>query len=357
MNGMATALSTALYRDGQAAPTADISWGGFRLTNLADPTADTDAMNQRTADSRYGSSTAVRLTLTSGVAVTESDITGAGTVYLTPDGSNNIGIYDGSAWVARTMVECSLSLDATGHLASTNYDIYAFWTGSVVSIGTSPAWASATTRGVGAGTNEIEFYQGRLVNKYSMTLRNAGVTITTVPARKGVLVGGIRITTVAGQTEDSFARRFLSNVYGRTERQMKRMETAASWTYAASAYRQANGNTANKMEWFSCVGGDRVEGKVHVVGKNSTSTPRTSIVTISLDTITTNNATFSAVLSINDLSNVHHAEYAGYPGIGSHYLAWLEYTGTNDVRTFYGDGQLLIPATDHTGGMIGTVIG
>ena len=43
-NAVATALSTALYRDGQATPTANQPFGGYRATNLGDATARTDAI-------------------------------------------------------------------------------------------------------------------------------------------------------------------------------------------------------------------------------------------------------------------------------------------------------------------------
>lgn len=354
MDGMATALSQAWYRDGQAPATDDIPMGGNRLTGLGDPVADTDAMNARTADSRYGTSTAVRLTLASGVAVTESDITGGGTIYLTPDGSNTVGLWSGSAWVARPFAETSLQLDATGHTANTNYDIFAYWDGSAVKIGSAPAWAGNTLRGVGTNTSELESFQGRLVNKNSTILRNAGATATTIPARRGLLVGGFRVGSVAGQTEDSQARRFLSNVYGRAERQLKRLESAVSWVYNSSSWRQANGNTANQVEFFSCVSGDRVEARVFAVAINSTTTGRTASVGIGLDQTAVNNATVKRVLSIVNLPTALDSEYAGYPGIGYHSLAWLEQSGTTDTRTFYGDATSL--SVEHMSGMIGSVV-
>lgn len=42
-NAVATALSTALYKDGQQTPTANIPLGGYKITNLGDATARTDA--------------------------------------------------------------------------------------------------------------------------------------------------------------------------------------------------------------------------------------------------------------------------------------------------------------------------
>lgn len=59
-DGMATALSTALYRDGQAVPVANMPMGGYKLTGLGDATTATDALNRQAADARYLSiSTAV----------------------------------------------------------------------------------------------------------------------------------------------------------------------------------------------------------------------------------------------------------------------------------------------------------
>jgi hypothetical protein len=52
-DGIATALSSAMYKDGQQTNAANQNWGGFRLTNLGDATAATDALNRQTGDARY----------------------------------------------------------------------------------------------------------------------------------------------------------------------------------------------------------------------------------------------------------------------------------------------------------------
>lgn len=338
MDGMAEALNKTLYRDGQAAATGNISMGNNRLTNLADPQSDTDAMNQRSADTRYGTSTAVRLSLVSGVAVPESDISGAGTVYLLPDGSNTIGLWSGSAWVARQFAETSLALDAAGHLANKNYDVFAFWDGSQVRIGSAPAWAGNVQRGVGNETSELEAYQGRLVNKNTVTLRNGGSNITTLPARRGLLVGGFRVGSIAGQTEDSAQRRFLSNIYGRTIRPMFRADPAASWTYNVNTWRQAHALAANQVEWFSVAGGDPIAIEVFATASNDSATKLNAAVGIGIDQVAVNDAPFTRALSVDNYFGPLSAKYEGFPGIGYHYAAWLEISGASGVRTFWGKG-------------------
>ncbi len=53
LDGIATALSQALYKDGQQTVTADIPFGGFRLTGVGTATAGTDALNRDAGDARY----------------------------------------------------------------------------------------------------------------------------------------------------------------------------------------------------------------------------------------------------------------------------------------------------------------
>jgi hypothetical protein len=50
---IATALSNCLTRDGQGKPSADIDWNAKKITNLADATAATHALNRQAADARY----------------------------------------------------------------------------------------------------------------------------------------------------------------------------------------------------------------------------------------------------------------------------------------------------------------
>lgn len=52
-DGIATALSSVICRDGQSTISADIPFNNKKITGLADAAADTDALNRQTADARY----------------------------------------------------------------------------------------------------------------------------------------------------------------------------------------------------------------------------------------------------------------------------------------------------------------
>lgn len=53
-NDIATGLSTAILKDGTQTVTADIPWGGKKITNLGLATVGGDALSQAAGDARYG---------------------------------------------------------------------------------------------------------------------------------------------------------------------------------------------------------------------------------------------------------------------------------------------------------------
>ncbi len=88
-----------------------------------------------------------------------------------------------------------------------------FLNAGVVTLGTSVAWSSDTATGTGAGTCEVEIFQGRMVNKQSMTVRfgSSSGNTATVAARQFTIAGGFR-ASADGLTEDSYAKRYVSNL-------------------------------------------------------------------------------------------------------------------------------------------------
>lgn len=114
MDGIATALSTAVYRDGQSTIAADIPFNDKRITGLGDATADTDALNRRTADARYLVGASGNIT-TYGGAADGVTPTRAAVVAAVADGIKTIIFDEGASsyhWEAAYSLPSGVSLVA-----------------------------------------------------------------------------------------------------------------------------------------------------------------------------------------------------------------------------------------------------
>src|SRR5262245_45446838 len=130
-----------------------------------------------------------RLTLTSGAAVTTSDVTGAGTLYFTPFGGSRVALYDGARWRLHSFSERSLGLTLT---SGKNYDVFLYDNAGTLTLELSSAWTNDTTRATALATqNGICVKSGAPTRRYLGTLRASGSNVT----------------------EDSLSKRFLWN-YG-----------------------------------------------------------------------------------------------------------------------------------------------
>lgn len=290
--------------------------------------------------------TKARVTLTSGVAVTESDVTGASSVYVTPAGHNFALIYDGTNDVPKSYSEILVTLDTTNALSGKNFDIFMAVSGGNVVAGYGPAWTagavagSDTARGTGAGSTELEVFHGRLVNKNAITLRNASGTTYAIAARQANLVGGFR-TTANGLTEDSRLKRFVWSVNS-TLRAGSVTESATTWTYSTATARQANGNAANQIEYLQGLGGSVVKAYAYSVAFNSTSTVRGCTNGIGIDSTSINSATLIGFGHVDTFSRPMNSAYEGSPGLGYHKLVWLEQGAGSDTQTWYGTSGSVI---------------
>ncbi|MBN8956542.1 MAG: hypothetical protein J0H17_08160 [Rhizobiales bacterium] len=281
-----------------------------------------------------------RLSLVSGDPVPEADVVGATTVYLVPATSNTSEVWDGAAWQTHLFSELPLTL-VSAHTAANNFDVFDFVNAGVLAIGTGPAWSAGAVaggpraRGQGAGSTELELYQGRLVNKNAITLRN-GSTTYSVAARKATLRGTIR-TTANGETEDSAAKRFVSNAVNAELRPLVKVDTTTAWTYSTPAWRQARGSAANQFEYVQCVAGRRLKADVNGIAYNSTDTPKNVSVGVGIDSATVDASQRRTGGVLKALIDQTHAFYAGFPGVGYHEIKWLEYAaGAGDTQTWCG---------------------
>lgn len=247
-----------------------------------------------------------RLTLTSGTAVTTSDVTAATTLYLTPYGGATIALYDGSSsWAYYTLSEISISL--SGKTADTNYDVFVYdSSGLTLEL---VAWTNATTR-----ATALALQNGVYVKSGSTTKRYCGT---------------IRTTSSTGQTEDSLARRFVVNYYNQKRRPLYQHDATDSWSYTTSSWRSWNNSTSNRVEILSPLGESHVWVNfiARANGQGLAGLGLDSTTQTTLDAIA---GTYSVSVDNNDDCLLTRTVSIGY-----HYIQMLE-RGNASV-TFYGD--------------------
>jgi hypothetical protein len=283
-----------------------------------------------------------RLTLTTAVPVTTADVTGATTVHYSPYKHNVVLVYDGSGWIPKTFSELSqATTDDTKSpaavAASKNYDVFVWNDSGTMRATRGPTWDSGavagsdTARGTGAGSTELELFEGRYVNKNDIT--NGPV------ARRGLYVGTIR-SDASSQINDSMALRHVWNCHNRVLRPMRVLEATNSWAYATNTIRQANGSTANRLDMVIGLSEDRVEAHVQGTMTNTSAGQDQSGALIGVDSTTAMTSGvingFQVVSGASDFV-VCAASWRGFPGIGRHFIAWLERGSGAGTNTFYGD--------------------
>jgi hypothetical protein len=294
-----------------------------------------------------------RLTVTSGTPVTTTDVVAATSLWFAPLSTGtggNCPIYNGT--VMRQYPFMASDTDTVGLVitlggataptiaASTNYDAFVALDSGTVRLGSGPAWTVSTgtgsdTRGTGAGTTELEFYKGIWVNKNSIVLRYANGLTFTAAARQATCVGSFR-TVAAGQTEDSMAKRYVSNMYNWEPRKCKNVtETAGVWTYSSATPRQANGNTANQLDILVCMAGPMLEA----CARGSTDTTGAlGTIGIGINSVTVNSADeFQTAGGTN--RNPITASLETYPTIGRTFYPWLEFA-SSATPTVSFEGQV-----------------
>lgn len=138
-------------------------------------------------------------------------------------------------------------------------------------------------------------------------------------------------------------------MYNRAPRTLERLEDTNTWNYSTATWRQANGSALNQFEMVRGLNEDPVQASVLTVATNSTATQRTVRAGLGLDSTTAPTGTKSASVITNTLFYFGPAGYVGAPGIGYHYLAWLEQGAGADTQTWYGDNG----GTDFQAGMQG----
>jgi hypothetical protein len=225
--------------------------GTGTLWDKADVDALMDAIDVEiarldTADAAAAATTKVcegRLTLTSGTPVTTADVTAATSVLWTPSGGKSIALISSGIWVARTFAETSHAL---GTMSIVPYDVYGYDNAGTFAL-EKLAWTNGTTRATGlTRTDGVLVKSGDSTRRYLATIYPSSTTTV----------------------EDSATKRFVNNYYNRVPRRLARVETTANWAYTVATIRQANANTANKVEMVVGVAEDVVRLRLTAMAAN-----------------------------------------------------------------------------------------
>lgn len=258
-----------------------------------------------------------RLTLTTAVPVTSADVTAATTLFCTPYKGNRIALAN-SAGVATvlTSAEFSIAVPAT---TSTMYDVFAFNNSGTTTLELL-AWTNVTTRATAVVLTTTGFYtkSGDLTRRY---------------------LGSVMTGTVSGQTEDSFAKRYVWNMYNRVPRIMRVKETTDSWPYSTNTYHQANGAAGNQLDFVIGIADVEVAG---FIVANASSNNVTSQMWVAIGEDSTTTADVNCLVgsgigfNIGIPAAIQQAQLRKYTAVGRHVWVWLEKANTGTI-TWYGD--------------------
>jgi hypothetical protein len=223
-----------------------------------------------------------------------------------------------SSGVAKVMESGDLTIPCPA-VANQMYDVYVYDNGGTLAA-ELVAWTNDASRAVAL-------------------LRQANGLICKNGDATRRWIGSFR-TTSAGNTEDSVTRRYISNFYNKVTKHMRVTEPTDSWAYTAIAYRQANANPANQLDFVVADYGS-AHVRAHVIGLVSNSTGNLQqYVSIGYDSATT---AFPGVVGQSMVSFTASAaqpviaHLSMYAATGRHVLTWLEAAWPAGATTWYGD--------------------
>lgn len=134
------ALDIAIYGDGQQTITADIPWGGKKITGLGTATAGTDALNRDTADARYllkaqlAAGMPVNASITCSVGSSELTVALKGADGTDPSATNTVLLPFRSATAGTGTITTrsvtaatSITINSTALLGTTNGTAFSLW--------------------------------------------------------------------------------------------------------------------------------------------------------------------------------------------------------------------------------------
>ena len=292
-----------------------------------------------------------RLTLTTATPVMVSDVSNSTSIFYALYKHDQVPIYNGTAWTMTTFTELTnTTTDSTVNpaavAADSNYDLFVWNDAGTLRLGRGPAWTSATGRGTGAGTTELERVLGVWTNK---------VDITNGPAaQRGTYVGTVRsdsASTIDWELGGSAANGdpgflYVWNAYNRVQVNIQVRDTTDTWTYATNTVRSANGSTSNRVSAVFGLNEESVSASYNGCGTIGAGV--TMEVGIGLDTTSAHSGTFPFFSNVAMTGN-QVGSYEGFPGLGHHFFQAVENAFNAATVTFRGDNA---DATKFQSGMV-----
>jgi hypothetical protein len=214
-----------------------------------------------------------RLTLTSGVPLMNSDVSGGTTIYYANYQGNNVPIYNGSSWIPYSIgaqlslvLDSSTSLTHTGSQTSGNiFDLFAFINGTTPTLGTGPGWLNATTR-----NSPVGYLQGIAANTSTISMKIDNTTTQVVVSTASATYLGTMYASGNGQCTVQFKTAAangggnnivgLWNAYNRVPVSSMSRDNTANWTYTTTVWREADNSASNRISWIDGLGQTAFKG-------------------------------------------------------------------------------------------------
>jgi hypothetical protein len=304
-----------------------------------------------------------RLTLTSGTPVMNSSVTAATTIYYAPYRSKYVplnvggvlGLYAFTA-SATDSVGLSVSL-GSNWAANSNYDWFIYNDGGTIRLGSGPDWSAgavagsntigASTRGTGAGSTELQMYNGILTNKNAMTLRYGNAATVSTAANTCTYVGTTR-TGNAGQISFTYgfqasgggaANLYVWNAYNQVLTSTSVTDQTSSWTYLSSTIRASNGSSNNRVNFITGLAQGGITASVNQLIRTAAVSAAYAQIGVAMNSTVTfdrvsrasNLATASSTLDISATASNSYA-----PILGANYISFNESGDNANTSTFFG---------------------
>lgn len=309
-----------------------------------------------------------RLTLTSNTPVMATSVTAATTLYYTSTAAGkHVPVYNGTAVVSRplcaanTAGACELSVALGANwTTNTNYDWFVGLDSGTLRLCSGPDWSAgavagsntvgASSRGTGAGSTELENFDGLQTNKNSMTCRYANASTFTCAAHQCTYVGTSR-TEAAGQISFTYgllntAGTFnLWNAYNQaTVCSTSQYNNGGTgfWTYSTATARQANASSINQFNFVTGLAAGSINASYAITTRLAAASGASAYIGLGLNSTST--LTFAAETRNNAaviLDTYPHVSATFKGQLGANFISANESADGSTATTFIGSYSAL----------------